>query len=68
MITVTHVRGGRVRRLYAERFLRRDGLSTEDLSVTSEYEWAENPHRVGSIELHVNAPCTTRCTIHPLCT
>jgi uncharacterized OsmC-like protein len=61
---------------YAERFLRRNGLPIQDLSVTSEYEWAENPHRVGTIELDVNAPGLTpakreafsrvieRCTVH----
>lgn len=61
---------------YAERFLRRHGLPTEGLSVTSEYEWAENPHRVGAIELEVGAPGLTaakreafsrvieHCTVH----
>jgi putative redox protein len=41
---------------FAERFLRRHGLITDGLLVTCEYSWAESPHRVGSIELSVDAP------------
>ena len=41
---------------YAERFLRRHGLSTEGLKVTADYQWAENPHRVDEIVLNVEAP------------
>ncbi len=41
---------------YAERFLGRHGLSTEGLKVTCAYEWAEKPHRVGAIEVNVEAP------------
>lgn len=41
---------------YAERFLRRNGLSTEGLKVACGYRWAENPHRVGEIDLMVDAP------------
>ena len=41
---------------YAERFLRRNGLTTEGLAVTCRYEWAENPHRIGGIDLDVEAP------------
>jgi putative redox protein len=41
---------------FAERFLRRHGLATEGLLVTCEYTWAESPHRIGSIELSVDAP------------
>ena len=40
---------------YAERFLRRHSLSTAGLSVSCDYSWAENPHRVGAIELTVEA-------------
>jgi putative redox protein len=61
---------------YAERFLRRNGLTTDGLKVTSEYEWAENPHRVGGIDLAVVVPGLTdakreafarvveHCTVH----
>ena len=61
---------------YAERFLRRHGLSTEGLKVTAGYRWAENPHRVGEIMLDVEAPGLTgekreafarvieHCTVH----
>lgn len=61
---------------YAERFLRRHSLSPEGLSVSCTYGWAENPHRVGEIELAVEAPGITtakreaftrvieRCTVH----
>lgn len=41
---------------YAERFLRRSRLSTDGLAVTCAYRWAENPHRVGEIEVDVQAP------------
>lgn len=41
---------------YAERFLRRHNLSTAGLQVDCSYMWAENPHRVGEIELAVDAP------------
>ena len=41
---------------FAERFLRRHGLATDRLLVSCEYTWAECPHRVGSIELNVDAP------------
>jgi putative redox protein len=44
---------------YAERFLRRRGLSTAGLSVTCEYEWATSPLRVGAVTLHVEAPGVT---------
>ena len=61
---------------YAERFLRRNALSTEGLRVECSYSWAESPHRVGEIELLVDAPGLTdakreaftrvidHCTIH----
>ena len=61
---------------YAERFLRRHGLGTEGLSVGCEYEWAQNPNRVGQIQLVVQAPTLTpqlheafvrvigHCTVH----
>lgn len=61
---------------YAERFLRRNKLSTAGLSVVSDYRWAENPHRVGEIDLVVEAPGLTpekqsaflrvieHCTVH----
>jgi len=61
---------------YAERFLRRHNLSTEGLRVGCTYGWAENPHRVGAIELTVDAPGVTtskreafarvieHCTVH----
>lgn len=61
---------------YAERFLRRNGLPTEGLTVASNYGWAENPHRVGAIDLQVDAPGLTaakraafsrvieHCTVH----
>lgn len=41
---------------YAERFLRRSRLSADGLTVTCSYGWAENPHRVGRIEVAVLAP------------
>ncbi len=40
----------------AERFLRRHSLSTDGLRVTCAYTWAENPHRVGAIDVAVEAP------------
>jgi putative redox protein len=61
---------------YAQRFLRRHGLPAEGLTVTCSYIWAENPHRVGAIELTVDAPGLTadrreafsrvieHCTVH----
>lgn len=61
---------------YAERFLRRHGLDTGGLNVRSAYAWADNPHRVGTIELAVDAPGLTEekaaafssviehCTVH----
>ena len=61
---------------YAERFLRRNNLSTQGLSVVSDYKWAENPHRVGEIDLVVHARGLTsekqaafmrvieHCTVH----
>lgn len=61
---------------YAERFLRRHNLSTEGLKVSCTYVWAANPHRVGEIDLTVEAPAITaanrdaftrvidRCTVH----
>lgn len=41
---------------YAERYLRRNGLATTGLRVGLQYRWAENPHRVGEVELTVDAP------------
>jgi len=61
---------------YAERFLRRNDLSTEGLAVGAEFDWAGSPHRVGAIRLMVDAPGLTHereeafrrvidhCTIH----
>ena len=61
---------------YAERFLRRHSLPTGGLTVTCDYGWAENPHRVGAIEVKVAAPeipparraafqrVIERCTVH----
>ncbi len=61
---------------YAERFLRRHNLSTEGLRIGCAFDWAENPHRVGAIELTVAAPGITaakreafmrvieHCTVH----
>lgn len=61
---------------YAERFLRRHGLATDGLKVAADYQWAENPHRVGAIVLDVEAPGLTavkretfvrvieHCTVH----
>ena len=51
-------------------------LSAAGLAVTCNYCWAENPHRVGAIELRVAAPempaaklaafqrVLERCTVH----
>lgn len=62
--------------LYAERFLRRHSLSTDGLKISCEYQWSENPHRVGEIDLVVDAPGLTpekreafsrvieHCTVH----
>lgn len=44
---------------YAERFLRRNALTTDGLRVTCDYRWAENPHRVGAIDVFVDAPGLT---------
>ena len=41
---------------YAERFLSRHGLTVKGLKVSCDYWWAENPHRVGNVELTVDAP------------
>lgn len=61
---------------YGARFLRRHGLATEGLVVTCNYKWTENPHRVGEIDLLVEAPALTperreafskvidHCTVH----
>jgi putative redox protein len=61
---------------YAERFLRRNGMSTDGLRIACSYRWAEKPHRVGEIELAVEAPGLTEgkreafervidhCTVH----
>jgi len=61
---------------YAERFLRRHGLGTDALEVSCSYCWAENPHRIGDIEVNVDAPSLTadhreafsrvieHCTLH----
>jgi putative redox protein len=61
---------------YAGRFLRRNGLTTEGLAVMCHYAWAENPHRIGEINLDVEAPVLTaakreafmrvieHCTLH----
>lgn len=48
---------------YSEQFLRRHRLPTEGLSVTCDYKWAENPHRVGAIELRVDAPGLTQAKV-----
>lgn len=61
---------------YAERFLRRNALSTDGMKVECTYLWAESPHRIGEIQLVVEAPGLTdakraafsrvveHCTIH----
>jgi putative redox protein len=61
---------------YSERYMRRHGLSPAGLTVTCGFEWAENPHRVGAIDVTIDAPALTadrreafmrvveRCTIH----
>jgi uncharacterized OsmC-like protein len=61
---------------YAERFMRRNGQSTLGLTVSCDYEWEENPHRVGAVALAVTAPglaparrdaflrVIERCTLH----
>jgi putative redox protein len=41
---------------YAQRYLRRNGLDPTGLGVGLEYRWADNPHRVGEVELTVDAP------------
>lgn len=61
---------------YAERFLRRHDLTTDGLTVSCAYRWADNPHRVGEIDVVVEAPGLTsdkreafarvidRCSVH----
>jgi putative redox protein len=61
---------------YAERFLRRHGLTAAGLKVSCRYTWADGPHRVGEIDLDVEAPGLSRerreafkrvidhCTVH----
>lgn len=44
---------------YAERFLRRHGLSTDGLVVSCEHTWAKDPTRVGQIDMIVEAPGLT---------
>src|SRR5205814_7126770 len=41
---------------YAERYLRRHGLSTEGLEVACDWAWAREPLRVGAVELMVREP------------
>lgn len=41
---------------YAERFLQRHGGGPRSVTVECGYRWAENPHRVGSIEVRISAP------------
>jgi putative redox protein len=41
---------------YAERFLRRNHLATAGLVVNCGYRWTESPHRVGWIDVAVEAP------------
>ena len=41
---------------YAERYLRRHGVPAYGLEVRCEYGWAEHPHRVGDIDISVDAP------------
>jgi putative redox protein len=41
---------------FAERFLRRHDLTPGGLTVSCDFNWAENPHRIGEIELVVGAP------------
>ena len=60
----------------AERFLRRHRLPAEGLSVGCDYEWEENPHRIGGISITVEVPGLTEerrvaftrmvehCTVH----
>jgi putative redox protein len=47
---------------YAERFLRRHALPTVGMEVACEYAWAENPHRVGAVQVTVDAPGLTDAT------
>jgi putative redox protein len=61
---------------YAERFLRRNELSTDGLEVACDWTWASSPTRVGGISITVEAPGLTparqeafrrvidHCTIH----
>ena len=61
---------------FAQRFLRRHDLSTAGLTVSCDYRWAANPHRIGEIDLKVDAPSLTpdlrdafvrvieHCTVH----
>ena len=61
---------------YAERFMRRHGLTTDGLKISCTYTWAENPHRVGGVELDLEVAGLTQakrvaftrviehCTVH----
>jgi uncharacterized OsmC-like protein len=61
---------------YAERFLRRHHLPVEGLGVSCDYEWEEDPHRIGGISVTIDAPGLTEekrtaftrvvehCTVH----
>ncbi|MBI3610790.1 MAG: OsmC family protein [Nitrospirae bacterium] len=41
---------------FAARFCRRHGIPTVGLTIAVEWDYAERPHRVGTITVHVDLP------------
>jgi uncharacterized OsmC-like protein len=43
---------------FAVRFCQRHKIQTQGLKVSMEWDYAEQPHRIGSMTAHVNLPVT----------